>query len=260
MSMRNSPLAFGLAILVVVASQSAFADDSSITIPILGGKPIIDGVWTSPQEWSQASLTSANYTDGTQLVIKAKHDWNSLYVLLEMPDDYVSDGHGAICLDILNDGGPYMNSDDYCFVLGSSLKAYRGDERTTIMKNEFPINQETEGARGLSGSNSPYGSRDHMSYEFKVPLKEYGQLATQYGVYITYDTRGQKDNYQHYYSWPDFDTASYLDAPSPRSWGKISLAADADVPEFPIPLVSAVAGAVGIMVQFTLRILFKSTG
>jgi hypothetical protein len=79
------------------AMQAAFAQANSITVPISKGDlPKIDGAWTSPYEWEQASVTFVNFTDGTELVIKAKHDINSLYVLLEMPKDARMDGHGVV--------------------------------------------------------------------------------------------------------------------------------------------------------------------
>jgi hypothetical protein len=180
-------------------------------------------------------VTVTDYTDGTQLVIKAKHDLDSLYVLLEMPEDNRLDGHGVVCLDTSNDGGPYMKKDDYCFTLGNSLRVYQGDERTTIMRNEVEVTQEVQAARGVT--SSPYGS-EHVSYEFKIPLAEFGPVSTEYSMYVNFDTRGQ-DNFTYRYSWPDLKSNSYLDAPPPRSWGQISLSADTDVPEFSVPVIGA---------------------
>lgn len=251
-------LIFGSAMLIIAAMPASFAQENSITLPISEGNvPVIDGVWTSSIEWSQASVTFTNYTDGTQLVIKAKHDWDSLYVLLEMPQDNRIDGHGVVCLDTLNDGGPYMKTDDYCFTLGSSLRAYRGDERTTVMRDEVAITQEVQAARGLTTSHSPYGPEDHVSYEFKIPLEEFGPLATEYGLYITFDTQGQTNNFTYRYSWPDYKSDSYLDAPPPRSWGQISLSPDADVPEFSVSVLGAMAGIVGVAIIFSRTILLK---
>jgi hypothetical protein len=258
MAIRHTLLLFGSLMLIVAAMPSSFAQENSITAPILqGDTPVIDGVWTSANEWSQASLTFANYTDNTQLVIKAKHDLDSLYVLLEMPKDSRIDGHGVVCLDTLSDGGPYMKADDYCFALGSSLKVYRGDGRTTIMKDEVAVTREVQAARGLTASHSPYGSGEHMSYEFKIPLKEFGPIATDYGLYVNFDTRGQTDSFTHYYSWPDLETDSYLNAASPRSWGQISLSPDANVPEFSMPVIGAIASIVGLATILTRTILHK---
>jgi hypothetical protein len=238
---------------------AAFADDEpSITLPIFkSDAPTIDGVWSSSQEWSIAGVTLLDYTDDTQLIIKGKHDMNSLYILLEMPQDYVLDGHGAICLDTLKDGGAYMKPDDYCFVLGEDLNAYVGDGSTTLMKAETPLSQYVEAARGLSGSNSPYESKNHVTYEFKIPLKEFGALRTDYGFYVSYDTRGQTNNFTYDYSWPESKSGAYLHAASPRAWGQISLSPDANAPEFPMPVIGVIVGMIGIVTIFSRAKLFK---
>jgi hypothetical protein len=257
MSIRHAFLLFGSVMLIIAAMPPSFAQENAITIPVLeGNPPVIDGVWTGPNEWSQASATFTNYADETQLVIKAKHDWDSLYVLLEMPDDNELDGHGVVCLDTLNDGGPYMKADDYCFTLGGSLRVYQGDGRTTVMSDQVAVSREVQAARGLT-TNSPPGSGEHMSYEFKIPLEEFGPVATDYGLYINFDTRGQASSFTYHYSWPDLESDSYLNAPPPRSWGQISLSPDANAPEFSVPVMGAIAGAVGLMTILTRTALFK---
>jgi hypothetical protein len=253
MYITSSVSLFGSFLLIMAALPAAFADQPSITLPISkeSDTPTLDGVWTSSQEWTKAGVTIVNYTDGAQLVIRGKHDFNSLYILLEMPQDHVLDGHGAVCLDSLNDGGAYMQSDDYCLVLGNTLDAFRGDGRTTLMTDESTLNQFAEAKRGLSSKNSPYESEDHVTYEFKIPLKELGPLRTNYGLYVTYDTRGQTDNFTYDYSWPDSKSADYLRTASPRAWGQIFLSPDADVPEFPIPIIGVVAAIIGMVTIFS---------
>lgn len=256
MSLRNPLLLFGSAMLILATMPAAFAQENSITIPVLDGDvPRIDGVWTSPNEWRQSSVTFANYTDGTQLVIKAKHDIDSLYLLLEMPQDNRVDGHGVVCLDTSNDGGPYMKTDDYCFTLGNVLRVYHGDDRTTVLRNEVAVTGNVQAERGLT--TSPHGSSEHVSYEFKIPLKEFGPVDTDYGLYTAFDTRGQADTFTYHYSWPDFESDSYLDAPPPRSWGQILLSPDANVPEFPVSIMVGIAAIVGLTTILTRTTVFK---
>lgn len=256
MSNRSALLLFGSVMLIIAAAPpTSFAEENSIIIPKLeDNAPKVDGVWTSSNEWSQASVTFTNYTDGTQLITRAKHDLDSLYVLLEMPQDNREDGHGVVCLDTLNDGGPYMKTDDYCVTLGSSLRVYQGDGRTTVMEDQVAIFQ-VQAARGLAVS--PYSSEEHMSYEFKIPLKEFDAIATDYGLYINFDTQGRTDNFTYHYSWPNLESDSYLNAPPPRSWGQISLSPDVNVPEFSIPVIGVTAGMVGLMAILTRTMLFK---
>ncbi len=250
-------VSFSLAVLAGLPGH-AYAQQPILGIPLIEGiDPEIDGAWTSNAEWSGASETVVNYTDGSRLVIRGIHDASFVYVMLEMPDDYVVDGHGAICFDTQADGGPSLGMDDYCFVVGSSFREYHGDGRTTLMQ-QAPLDQFVVGQRGLSDSISPlYSSKPHMTYEFKIPLDYLGSDKTQYGFYVSFDTRGQTNNYTYYYSWPDYKSAEYLRVASPRSWGIASLSSDASVPEFPLPLIGALAGIVGAVAVLSRTKLMK---
>lgn len=241
--------------ILAMLPATVLAEKPSIALPLsedADASTTIDGVWTTPEEWSKASETFVNYTDGTQLIIRGKHDLKSLYFLLEMPQDYLLDGHAAVCFDTLDDGGPYMKADDYCFVLGSTdLKEYHGDGRTTLMQ-ESGSNQQIVASRGLSNENSPYKSdKNHVSYEFKVPMEYLGDHGVDYGFYVTYDTRGQTANYTYYYSWPDYKSASYLRVVSPRDWGQVEISSDTVVPEFPVPVIGIIAGTIGVVAVIT---------
>ncbi|HEX2014606.1 MAG TPA: hypothetical protein VLA68_05195 [Nitrososphaera sp.] len=252
-------MVFALAVLASVPAI-AFSQSPVILLPPIDGpsKPSIDGFWTNPGEWSKASETVVNYSDGTILVIRAMGDADFIYVLLEMPQDYRVDGHAAICFDTLRDGGPYLASDDYCFVLGETLREYHGDGKTTLMQ-QAAISQNILAARSVTGDNSPYESpQDHVTYEFKVPIDHLGADGAPYGFYVTFDTRGQTNNYTYYYSWPDSKNAAYLRVIPPRSWGVISSSSDVEVPEFPLPVVGAIAGVIGVMAVATRTKLFRS--
>lgn len=232
--------------LLAVSPGAASAQQPVIAVPLVGNtNPVIDGKWTGAEEWSMASAMTVNYTDGTRMVIRGMHDEGLVYVMLEMPDDYVIDGHGAICFDRASDGGPYMTSDDYCFVMGSVLREYHGDGRTTLMQ-QVPMDPFVSAQRALSDSASPlHGSKDHVTYEFRIPKDYLGSERTEYGFYVSFDTRGQTNSYNYYYSWPDYKNAEYLRVASPRAWGIMSLSPDATVPEFPFTAVLALAGVFG---------------
>jgi hypothetical protein len=246
--------------IAMLASLPGFA---SAQQPVLVFPPVedadvdIDGMWSSASEWSMASETSINYTDGSRLTIRGMHDADFVYVMLEMPDDYIVDGHAGICFDSLSDGGPYLARDDYCYVIGTSFREYHGDGRTTLMQ-QAPLDQFVSAQRGLSDSNSPlFSTKGHMTYEFKVPRHSLGSANTQFGFYVSFDTRGQDNNYTFYYSWPDYKSAEYLRVASPRSWGIASLSADAEVPEFPVPVLGALAGVVATVVVLTRTRLLR---
>ncbi len=229
---------------------TASGQQPSVFLPLVeeSRSPKIDGYWTSSGEWSMASETVQNYDDDTVLVIRAMRDIDNVYVLLEMPKDRVVDGTGGICFDTQSDGGAYMNPDDYCYVRGTTLRAYQGDGRTTLMQ-QMPLDPDVLGERGLSGANSPYESGNHVTYEFRVPMDNIGEHV-QYGFYATYDTVGQSNNYTYYYSWPESSTASFLRVNSPRSWG-VATTSDVAIPEFPLPVLGAIAGVVGLVAVIT---------
>ena len=240
----------------IILAPPADAQQPIISVPETGDAdaPVLDGFWTTSDEWSRASETLQNFTDDTQLVIRGMHNEEFMYILLEMPQDYVVDGRAGICFDTLNDGGPYMKPDDFCFVLSQDLREYHGNDRTTLM-HETGLHIYVDARRGLSDSNSPYGSeKDHVTYEFKVPMEYIGAVnQTQYGFYVVFDTRGQTTNYTYYYSWPNYETTSSLRVESPRAWGLLSTSSTAEVPEFPTPLVGIVAGLIGAIVIATRK-------
>ncbi|HLE35385.1 MAG TPA: hypothetical protein VI698_05795 [Nitrososphaerales archaeon] len=248
-----SSLTFGT--LIPAAAQQQMI----ITVPATGDTDelVLDGSWTTSDEWSKASETYQNYTDGTQLVIRGMHDGTFMNILLEMPQDYVVDGRAVICFDTLKDGGPYMESDDVCFVLGQNLEEFHGNGRTTLMQ-ETGLIIDAGGKRGLSGSNSPYESGlEHVSYEFKIPINYIGGAnQTQFGFYVVYETRGETTNYTYHYSWPDYESSSSLRVAPPRSWGMISISSTAEVPEFPLPLVGLFTGLIAMIAvaSWTIRI------
>lgn len=250
-------VAFSLAILATFP-VTASAQQQIIFLPLVENSkmPTIDGTWTSSTEWNQSRETVQNYTDGTNLVIRAMRDADFVYVLLEMPQDFMVDGHAAICFDTLSDGGAYMNPDDICYILGETLREYHGDGRTTLMQ-QAPKSPNVIAERGLSGSNSPYASnRDHMTYEFRLSADYVGSDQVSYGFYVSFDTIKEATNFTYFYSWPETGSPAYLRVASPRSWGTLTTS-ESEVPEFPLPVIGALAGVIGIVAVVTRTRIFK---
>jgi hypothetical protein len=148
-----------------------------------------------------------------------------------------------------------METDDFCFTLGNLGRVYQGNGKTTVMMHEIPVSRDLQAAWDLT--TSPYSSGEHVSYEFKIPLREFGPVATEYGMYTAFDTRGQTDDFTYYYSWPEFKTDSYLDVPTPRLWNKISLSPDADAPDFQFSVIGGIAAIVGLVTLLTRTKLLK---
>jgi len=251
------PVVFSLAVLAAFP-LAASAQQQVIFMPLVEDTkmPTIDGTWTSSTEWDRASETVHNYTDGTSLVIKAMRDADFVYVLLEMPRDFIVDGHAAICFDTLSDGGPYMNPDDICYVRGETLREYHGDGRTTLMQ-QAPRSPNVIAERGLSGSNSPYSSdRDHVTYEFRLDADYIGSERIYHGFYVSFDTVKEGTNFTYFYSWPETGSPEYLRVASPRAWGVLTTS-ESEIPEFPVPVLGALAGVIGIIAVATRTRIFK---
>jgi hypothetical protein len=96
-----------------------------------------------------------------------------------------------------------------------------------------------------------------VTYEFRVPKDYLVGDKTEYGFYVSFDTRGQTNNYNFYYSWPDYKTAEYLRVASPRSWGSITLSSDATVPEFPLAAIFTLGGVFGALAILSRSKLVK---
>jgi hypothetical protein len=240
-----------LMIDAMFGEPASFAQEPTILASAIGDldPPLVDGSWSTSNEWITASEVFQNYTDQTELIIRALHDETYLYILLEMPQDHVVDGRASICFDTLNDGGAYMKPDDVCFVLGQNLEEFHGNGRTNLMQ-ETVLVTNVDARRGLSGADSPHHSDGkHVTYEFKVPIDYVGNFnQTQFGFYAVFDTREEATNYTDYYSWPDYETSSSLRVAPPRGWGILSISSMTEVPEFPLPILGIMAGVMTVIV------------
>jgi len=225
--------------------------EQSITCWILTDPVDVDGKWTNPQEWSDASesLMVAQLGNGTAYV-RTKHDADYLYVLV----DYVSDtvlGAGDYCtirFDAKGDGGNAPREDDYSFVL----------EWLTAASSSFWMRQGTGVSwGGLTGpvggatvksdckpSADPYFAAAHMVYEFKIPLAIF---ASSMNSAICVDVQ---DRYPSGITmlWP-----TTYNTERPSTWGKLTISA-VPIPEF--NSVGIVAG-IGIMSTMSLLVLNK---
>jgi hypothetical protein len=247
-------------VMLIYLPILVFAQQPSISPTLIESSdaPILDGVWTEPDEWSNAVETFVNYTDGSRLVVRTLHDENSVFILLEMPDDHLVDGHALVCFDTLHDGGYNLEPDDYCFALGGNAREYRGDGYSKVGQQRDLVGGVVI-ERGLSGSNSPYYEvQNHVTYEYKIPLDYIGRSA-EYGFWVTFDSPGEVVDKAAKYYWPESARGSYFKVAPPREWGLLVVStvapgttADGTVPEFPASVMAGVA-AIGLAILFARK-------
>lgn len=225
----------------------AQAQEQSVTCWTLMNPVTMDGKWTNPQEWTDASESRMvpQLWNGTAYV-RTKHDADYVYVLV----DYISDtilGAGDYCtlrFDTKGDGGNAPHEDDYSFVF----------EWLTVGSSSFQMRQgvgyswgvlvlDPIGATAKSDckpSVDPYLEAAHMVYEFKIPLALFGSSV---------NSRVCVDAQDRYPSgitmlWPNTFNTEW-----PSTWGKLAIST------VPIPEFSSVGIVAGIGIMSTMSLL-----
>ncbi len=177
----------------------ALKENGVIEMPFTENPPAIDGMWTTADEWNDASVTSVGTDPSKVFYIIAKHDRDDIYLMLDFinvqsretiagvsenpqgffsffPPSIVVSHAMFICFDTNNDGGIVLQQDDYCFVGISEYKTHalksvviRGDGIGGISVVPTPSGYKV--AESLSSKNDPYESgRGHLIFEVAVPI------------------------------------------------------------------------------------------
>lgn len=143
--------------------------------------PVIDGKWTTPTEWMDATeIKVENVSTGQMLYIRLKYNGTFLYVLLDFVSDYTPStyDYGGICFDTKDDGGILADWDDFSFIQlvgqvnflyifqGTGTGNTTGESWHIARYNAHP---ETSSMGGFSGANDPYEKRSHRIIEFRIP-------------------------------------------------------------------------------------------
>lgn len=161
--------------------------------------PVIDGRWTTPTEWADATeIKVENGSTGQTLYIRLKYNGTYLYVLLDFVTDYTPStyDYGGICFDTKDDGGILAAWDDFSFIqlVGQVNFLYifqgTGTGNTTgesWMIARYQAHPETEGMGGFSGINDPYQGKAHRIIEFRIPRdgsrRNWFEVDFHYGFY-----------------------------------------------------------------------------
>jgi len=230
-------------LIAVFGLPFAFAEDFFISKTNDADNIIFDGKWTFVYEWKRSSFYQVNDNDG-QIMVRLSHDFKNIYVLLDVLSDKTKSHLGdyaIICFDTKNNGGQYIQDDDFCFqaVMDSkNSKMFQGGgdfgSNNHLRKIESPSELITIG--GFSDHNDRYSITPHATYEYKIPIEILG-YSDVYGFYVqVFD-----DNTGNRFTYPPSTTdQTFPFIASPEKWGKI-ISPDKSIPEFEYPTILMIA-------------------
>ncbi|MEM3022162.1 MAG: hypothetical protein QW645_01365, partial [Candidatus Bathyarchaeia archaeon] len=172
-SLWDLPSIHALPLDVEISQPKPRAPSASAIKPSIN-KVTIDGKWTAPDEWRDATEFPEDL--GCFLI---KRDESFLYVLIDFIKDATPDDGdcGRVRLDINNDKSDALQPDDYMI----SLDWRGGVAKKTIYHNDGKIWKGMEGdplgveaASTNDAANDPYSTSPHMIYEFAIPMGIFG--------------------------------------------------------------------------------------
>lgn len=204
-----------------------------------GNYTVWDGKWTFLQEWKRTSLTTGY---GENFVIRTGHDYNNLYVFLDLLSQKKFSKHSdyaVICIDS-NSNLENFDHDEKCFfvTLGSQIPlTFRSGGILAIGNHFTKIENDPNliAIGNISDENDRYTSKPHSSYEFRIPIKAIERS----DVYRFY-TEVYDSNENIVYSWPEnLSDKTFPSIPNPSSWGQL-VSPDKSLPEFPWVIVTLI--------------------
>lgn len=269
--------------VLVIPSASALESNGVIMTPFTESPPVIDGRWTTPDEWEDASETSAiNGPD--QIYMRVKHDRDFVYVMVDVVTEPLVTTFAKYGVQLLfdtnNDAGPTRGPDDLRFPIFVHYQDGReGGGSVTFSDaaslNTIDVGDSSGGYRDVtppsnyqkrltfSSANDPYEpGRDHLIAEYKIPLSflhkndRYG-----FGLYYWYGNTYESNAAinQKTVMWP-----SGLDRNSPNTYGTLQ-AMQNTITTPPVPFISVSTkslsfGSVAISEKTTKSVTVQNTG
>ena len=195
-----------LALLFVLISSAILLQVGSrqtVTCPKLVRDVTIDGKWTSPQEWTDASEFPLTFAQGTgQAYFSMKHDSNNFYVLVDFVSrtNTVVGDTALVVVDTLNDGGKEIKDDDLAILIRwntptVSMGAMQWHGWMTQNWQLLPSGYEA--ISSTEAQNDPHSTASHQIYEFKIPKTTFKAPAS--GLLVS--VGGGQRAITHYIPW-----------------------------------------------------------
>jgi hypothetical protein len=147
---------------------------------------VIDGKWTTIEEWNHSSEESLIFGKGTGTAyLRLLNNADNLYVLVDFItyNDTKTGDSCMIVIDTKNDGGSSAKSDD----LAIAIRWNTPSEIYPMMQwggwegNWEPISTDFELESSKDVENNPYSTNPHLIFEFKIPRDYFESEITNLG-------------------------------------------------------------------------------
>lgn len=247
---------FVATLILIIPSAFSLEQNGVIEMQFTDETPVIDGRWTTPNEWKDATVTEMS-GGGNQVFLLIKHDRDFIYALFDAVSDqskYTSGVGGAhtavMAFDMNNDGGPL----DKSAVFINYGVIY--DESGTDVSRQLDFNNFRAGDPSTNKlipifepssfdykySTNPTNSafepgREHYIHEFRVPIS-FLQKQDRYGFAASYRMGGYsvETGQQERVFWPP-TMIGYESITSPSEWGTL-LSPENRITAPPVPAMS----------------------
>ena len=247
-------LLLGVCVIVFLLSSTIPIGESMpangvLQVPYSADVPTVDGQWSTPSEWNDASEYKLSQGSVATWVayFRLKNNGTHFFMLV----DFISDQHQSgyddlwVMFDTLDDGGNVPSQDDYLFMCkNDSIRVRQGtgqpDPESWGKVNTQP---ESKYSVGFSHTNDPYENQhDHETHELSIPLSFLTANKT-----IGFWAEVSEGETSGYVSWPvHISEVPYKEGflivspPLPYDWGDIAIdaaptttpAPTSSVPEF----------------------------
>jgi len=248
-------------LLVFIIPNNIFAEEIFTTKSPDMKNVVFDGLWSFMFEWKRTSEDKVLYDDGKLMAIKTAHDYDNLYILVDVVSDRTPSSfsdRAMVCIDSISDKTKHANSDDYCFLTSMKSKnpiTLNGGSPFIQNANFKKIDNHSEfkAMGGISNGTDRYSKIPHATYEFKIPIEIF-ERSHEYGFFI----QAFDSNENRFYNWPkDSISEKYPFIPSPNQWGSI-ISPDKSIPEFNFPLIVLMFILVPIVLtKFSARLFMR---
>jgi hypothetical protein len=254
--MQKMSLSFaGVCIIVFLLSSTIPIGESMpangvLQVPYSADVPTVDGQWSTPSEWNDASEYKLSQAETLTAYFRLKNNGTHFFMLV----DFISDQHQSgyddlwVMFDTLGDGGNVPSQDDYLFMCkNDSIRIRQGTGQPSQPGQPEPeswgkVNTQPESkySVGFSHTNDPYENQhDHETHELSIPLSFLTANKT-IGFWAEVS-----DGYSGYVSWPVHiskvpmyeGAVAIVSPPLPYDWGDIAIDAAPTTTPTPTPSV-----------------------
>ena len=241
-------LLLGVCIIVFLLSSTIPIGESMpangvLQVPYSANVPTVDGQWSTPSEWNDASEYKLSQGETLTAYFRLKNNGTHFFMLVDFISDPSQSGYDDlwVMFDTLDDGGNVPSQDDYLFICkNGDIRIRQGtgqpDPDSWAQVNTQP---ESKYSVGFSHTNDPYENQhDHETHELSIPLSF---LTTNKNIGFWAEV---SDGSSGYVSWPvHISEVPYKEGflivspPLPYDWGDVAVDASTTATPAPTPSV-----------------------